>query len=281
MPACCERLDRAGRGRQDEYYLRRLRGAVEHVRTRGSAESLSDELKYLADVDASRLHTSYGLFRVIVWAIPILGFLGTVMGITMALNGVDLQAPDKSMVQVLTGLGLKFDTTALALTLSMVLMFIHFFVDRVENSLLEAVERRVEREMLDRFPQLPSGPDGQLAAVRRMAETMLQVSERLVQRQAELWQASLDAAALRWTQMADAAGEHLKKGLAGALVEALRTHGAAARGRRTSGRRAEPPSLGQSATGASAAGRRRWLRSRPSWASRPKFSSGLSWPPAR
>ena len=36
------------------------------------------------------------------------------------------------MQHVLTGLGLKFDTTALALAMSMVLMFVHFFVDRLE-----------------------------------------------------------------------------------------------------------------------------------------------------
>ena len=112
--------------RQGEYYVARLRAALQHVQRHDSAETLDDELKYLADMDAARLHAGYGLFRVIVWAIPILGFLGTVIGITMALNSVDLQAPDKSMLQVLNGLGLKFDTTALALAFSMILMFVHF-----------------------------------------------------------------------------------------------------------------------------------------------------------
>ena len=218
------RLDRLPARRRRDYFIRRLREALQHVRTRGSAEALGDELKYLADMDAGRSHASYGLFRVILWAIPILGFLGTVMGITMALNGVDLQAPDQSMIQVLTGLGLKFDTTALALTLSMVLMFVHFFVDRAENSLLAAVDRRAEEELLGRFPQVPAGPDGQLVAVRRMAETMLQATERLVQRQAELWQASMESATVRWTQMADAAGEQVRRGLVGALAESLKAH---------------------------------------------------------
>jgi biopolymer transport protein ExbB/TolQ len=220
-------LDALGRlhgRRQDDYYIRRLRGAIEHVGTCGSAESLGDELRYLADVDAARLHASYGLFRVILWAIPILGFLGTVMGITMALNGVDLKAPDQSMIQVLTGLGLKFDTTALALTLSMLLMFVHFFVDRAENALLVEVDRLAEQELIGRFPQVPAGPDGQLIAVRRMAETMVQAAERLVQRQAELWQASLESAAARWTQMADTAGEQVRRGLSGALAESLKAH---------------------------------------------------------
>ena len=53
--------------------------------------------------------------RLIVWAIPILGFLGTVIGITMALNAIDPKAVEESMMQVTTGLGVKFDTTALAL----------------------------------------------------------------------------------------------------------------------------------------------------------------------
>ena len=219
-----DRLAHLPAARHREYYIRRLRSAMEHVQSHGSAASLADELKYLADADAARAHASFALFRVIVWAIPILGFLGTVIGITMALNGVNLQAPDQSMVDVLTGLGLKFDTTALALTMSMVLMFVHFFVDKAENSLLEKVDQQAARDMAGRFPQIPSGPDGQLIAVRRMAETVLQATEKLVTRQAELWQASFEAAGARWAQMAHAAEEHLKKGLSAGLAEALRAH---------------------------------------------------------
>ncbi len=39
---------------QQGYYLRRLRAAIEYVRRRGSPDGLDDQLKYLADVDASR-----------------------------------------------------------------------------------------------------------------------------------------------------------------------------------------------------------------------------------
>lgn len=217
-------LDRLPARRQGDYYVRRLRSAIEYVAGRGSAEGLGDELKYLADMDAGRLQNSYGLFRVIVWAIPILGFLGTVIGITMALNSVDLQAPDQSMVQVLTGLGLKFDTTALALTLSMVLMFIHFYIERIDYALLEAVDRQVDEEMGGRFVQLAPGPDGQVAALRQMAEAMVHASERLVERQAEIWRQSMEAAGARWAQMADAAGAKLQAALSGALTESLKVH---------------------------------------------------------
>ncbi len=150
--ALLKRFDQLPQGRQEEFFIRRLRAALEHVCRHGTAETLNDELKYLSDIDGARLHQGFGLFRVILWAIPILGFLGTVVGITMALNSVDLKSPDQSMLQVLNGLGLKFDTTAVALSMSMVLMFVHFFVDRAANGLLDQVDRRVEVELAGPVP---------------------------------------------------------------------------------------------------------------------------------
>ncbi len=212
-------LDRQA-NRQDEYYLGRLRAAVNYVARLGSTEGLSDEMKYVTDLDATRAHGRYGLFRVIVWAIPILGFLGTVIGITLALNGIDPKAPDESMLRVITGLGLKFDTTALALSLAMVLMFVHFFADRAETTLLAAVDRKVESELARYLPVAPAGGDGQVVAMRRMAEVMVAATDRLIERQAKIWQASMDAAAERWSKMGDAAAAHLTR----ALDESLKHH---------------------------------------------------------
>jgi biopolymer transport protein ExbB/TolQ len=210
-------LDRQAAHRQEEYYLGRLRAAVNYALRLGSTEGIGDELKYLSDRDATRAHGRYGLFRVIVWAIPILGFLGTVIGITLALNGIDPKSPDESMLRVITGLGLKFDTTAVALSLSMVLMFVHFFVDRSENALLAAVDAQVETEVAEYLPAAPVGADGQVVAMRRMAEVMLTATDRLIERQAQLWQASMDAAATRWAELGDAAAANLTRALDGSL----------------------------------------------------------------
>ena len=45
-------LDRQPASRQDDYYLSRLRAAVNYVLRLGSTEGLGDELKFLADRDA-------------------------------------------------------------------------------------------------------------------------------------------------------------------------------------------------------------------------------------
>jgi biopolymer transport protein ExbB/TolQ len=218
-------LDEWPEGQQNDYLIRRLHAALNYVRFRGNAEALDDELKYLSDRDAERMQAGFGLFRVIIWAIPILGFLGTVVGITMALNGItDAKLGENVMAQVLSGLGLKFDTTALALTLSMVLMFIHYFVDRASHSCLERIDHRTQEELMGRFPAIAKGPDGQLAAVRQMAETVVKAAERLVRQQSELWQGSMESAAGRWLQMSKSAGETLQTGMAGALKESMVNH---------------------------------------------------------
>jgi biopolymer transport protein ExbB/TolQ len=206
-------LQRQPAVRQDEYFLARLRAAVNYVMRLGSTEGLGDELKYLADADATRAHSRYGLFRVIVWAIPILGFLGTVIGITLALNAVDPKALDTSMANVMMGLGLKFDTTAVALSLSMVLMFVHFFVDRSETALLWSVDRHAEDELWRLLPATVAGADGQVVAMRRMAEVMVQATDRLIERQVQLWQASMQSAAARWAELGEDSAGNLTRAL--------------------------------------------------------------------
>jgi hypothetical protein len=207
------RLDRLPPRRQGEYYAGRLRAALEHLSRRGSADALDDELKYLAEQDAARMYAGYGLFRMIVWAVPILGFLGTVIGITMALNGVDLRKPDESMFEVLNGLGVKFDTTALALTLAIILMFVHYCVERAESRLVEQVDRRTREELGGRFEVRGPGLEGQAAAARRMAETVLQAANLSAQRQADTWRATVEAAARQWSQMAETAAAQVQAAL--------------------------------------------------------------------
>lgn len=214
-----ERLDRLPERRRDEIYISRLRAALKHVCQRGSADALGDELKYLSDVDAARVYSNHGLFRVIVWAIPILGFLGTVIGITMALNGIDLSAPGESMFAVLNGLGVKFDTTALALSLAIVMMFLHFIVERSENRLLEEVDSRVQDELGNRFEMVPNGIEGQLVAMRKLSEMMMKTTEQSSLRQAELWNASFDSAAEQWSRMADSSAGKVQAAMSSATGE--------------------------------------------------------------
>lgn len=223
-----DRLEELPPRLRSSYLGRRLREALESVERNQSADGLDDELKYLADLDASRAHEGYALVRIVIWATPMLGFLGTVIGITMALGELSPEAlvktPETAMEGLLAGLSVAFDTTAVALTLSIFLMFVQFLIDRIESQLLEAVETRAREELIGRFEKLGAGGDPHVASIERMGRSVVQATERLVERQTELWQSTIDAAHRRWGRLVDEAGGTLQISLSAALGDSIRNH---------------------------------------------------------
>lgn len=209
--------------RRSSLLANRLCEALSSVVRHGTADRLDQDLQHLAAADAERAESGYALVRIVVWAIPILGFLGTVIGITLAIASLSPQALEESLPAVTGGLGTAFDTTALALALSMVLMFVQFLVERMETRLLARVDA-LASDRLANLIEPADRADAHTAAVRRMAEAVVKAAERLVQRQAELWQASLEAAQNRWTRMADASREQLESAIASALRGSLEAH---------------------------------------------------------
>jgi biopolymer transport protein ExbB/TolQ len=118
----------------------RIDDARQFVRSSPNS-SLEDHLRYLADLAADRLHQSFALLRTIAWAIPIVGFLGTVIGITIAIANVTPEQLESSLPEVTGGLAVAFDTTAQALGMSIVLVLGTFLVERGEQLVLNDVER--------------------------------------------------------------------------------------------------------------------------------------------
>jgi len=203
----------------------RLHDALEYVERKGNASGLDDELKYLADMDAARQHDSFALVRIIIWATPMLGFLGTVVGITQALGDLDPKmlatAIQTAMDGLLAGLYVAFDTTALALSLSIVLMFLQFLVDRIETQLLEQVDKRINEELVGRFRESEQAPDPHVAVVQKMADQLVRGSETLVSRQTELWQAAMVSADERLVKASDAFADRLDAALQTTLGQSL------------------------------------------------------------
>jgi hypothetical protein len=167
---------------------------------------------------------SYASVRIIVWAIPILGFLGTVIGITMAIANLSPEALEQSLPEVTAGLGVAFDTTALALGLSMVLMFAKFAVEKFETQLLAHVDERTSRELVGRFDRADWSNDPDVTAVRRIADTVLGACGQVVERQAEVWRDTIEVAHSRWAELTTSAGELLEAALSDAVASALKHH---------------------------------------------------------
>lgn len=223
-------LDQQSSSARQSYLGRRVRDVLLAIQRKGSAAGLDEDLKYLADMDAARQQDSYGLVRIVIWATPMLGFLGTVVGITHALGDLDPQQLatniQKAMEGLLSGLYVAFDTTALALSLSMVLMFLQFLLDRIETQALSIVDIRANEMLVGRFQEVGAGRDPYLVSVERMSGRVLQASEELVRQQVELWDRTIQAADSRWSQLVLTAGAQVQTALQSALDHSLQNHAA-------------------------------------------------------
>jgi biopolymer transport protein ExbB/TolQ len=202
-----------------DHLVRRLREALDLVVRTGSADGLEDHVKYLSDLDAARAAQGYGLVRFVIWAIPIMGFLGTVIGITVAIASLS-PTQLENISGVVAGLGTAFDTTATALALSMVLMFLQFVIDRSESQLLAAVDERAWAALAGRFQSL-SGDEGTALAVARLGETLGRGSARLLEAQEQAWQSLERTAATGVRQLLDEAGDRIHTALARSLDHSL------------------------------------------------------------
>lgn len=179
----------------------RIRDALQYIQTRQSAHEIDAQLKHLANREADAQHESYSLIRLMVWAIPMLGFLGTVLGISEALGGLNLGAgADLSVLitSLKSSLYVAFDTTAIALTYGVCLMFVQFGLDRVEAANLHRVDALVEEFILTNFQHDEDSSNSPNRAISRMGQALLQATFSLVEHQHELWNESLTAAQEAW-----------------------------------------------------------------------------------
>jgi biopolymer transport protein ExbB/TolQ len=211
------------RGWRGAWLGQRIHAILEFVRSRGSANELDDQLRTLADNDIAAQEGGYALLRFINWAIPILGFLGTVVGITQAIGGVDPEA--MNLTGVTNGLSTAFDATALALALTMVLMFGTLCVERLEQSILENVDTYVERNLAHRFERTGAENGQFIDALKKNTDVLLGATQHLVERQAQVWSKSLEKLDKRWSEIGKAQEAQLTGALGQALEFALRRYG--------------------------------------------------------
>ncbi|WP_010583294.1 MotA/TolQ/ExbB proton channel family protein [Schlesneria paludicola] len=211
---------------EDTLLVKRVREACEYVGNRRSSDGLEGHLTYLAEVNSGRQHDGYALIRTITWAVPILGFLGTVIGITMAIANITPDKLESSLPEVTAGLAVAFDTTALSLALSMLLVFGTFIIERIEQRTLDDIEDFGMKRLLSQFPNsqqaAPASP--LVVAEQQAAEQLLQRSESLINWQMDMWQTSLESLRERWTGTLSKQQEYLDQALQTGLTNALIDH---------------------------------------------------------
>jgi len=153
-----------------------LRAYIESGSRKTAVElALDDSSFYLSASEAS-----YTVPRILVWAIPILGFIGTVVGISSAVNGFsgflaeagEIEQIKEGIGTVTSGLAIAFDTTLLALLLSVLVMIPLVFVERLESRLLLAIDVYLNEQLLPKLKERSENLDAR--AIDRTVTEALQ-----------------------------------------------------------------------------------------------------------
>ena len=110
-------------------------------------------------LDQEQAAGRFTLTRYILYLLPVIGFIGTVEGISKALMNIsrvlpmvkDLDGFMSNLTSVTSALQIAFDSTLLALFLSAALMLVQTLVFRRSEDLLARIDRWVVEHLLPRF----------------------------------------------------------------------------------------------------------------------------------
>jgi biopolymer transport protein ExbB/TolQ len=126
--------------------LNRIDRALSNLKNVGGVSDVSTILKDQADNDESTIISSYMKIQGFVWAIPVLGFIGTVMGLSTAIGNFagtlnadtsDISAIKSNLTNVTGGLSVAFETTLIALVAALIIQLYSTRMQERENKFLD------------------------------------------------------------------------------------------------------------------------------------------------
>lgn len=126
---------------------RTMLGALQRFGATRNVQDVSSATHTLVNSEAERLESELSMVRYIAWAIPSIGFIGTVRGIGAAL-GLAHRAVDGDISGVTDSLGVAFNSTFIALLISIVVMFLVHQLQLLQERLIFETEFYVDQNLI-------------------------------------------------------------------------------------------------------------------------------------
>ena len=114
---------------------RALLAALQRFASTRNVQDVSTAVRAVCDTESDRLDSELAMVRYIAWAIPSIGFIGTVRGIGDAL-GQAYEAVEGNISGVTASLGVAFNSTFVALVISIFVMFLMHQLQLVQERLV-------------------------------------------------------------------------------------------------------------------------------------------------
>lgn len=144
---------------EDSYLVDRILRCLEHFRVRRDNQEVAALVSAQSDIVANTVISSYSIVKVAIWAIPILGFIGTVLGLSAAMAGLagglgdsaDISQIKEKLGVITAGMGVSFDTTLVALVMSLILSFPASTLQKQEEDVLSEVDQYCNENLILRL----------------------------------------------------------------------------------------------------------------------------------
>ncbi len=139
--------------------LDRIERALSNLKNLGNISAVAECLNTQAANDDNYLSGSYTVLKGFIWAIPVLGFIGTVIGLSEAVggfgavvaDGADIEKLKSSLGVVTSGLAVAFETTLIALVMALFVQLVMTFVLNREELFLDACADYCHRNIISKL----------------------------------------------------------------------------------------------------------------------------------
>ena len=124
--------------------------SLRRFKTTNNIQNTSESIDSSLEALASKQDAENSMIRYLIWAIPSIGFIGTVRGIGEALAKAD-QAVQGDITGMTNSLGVAFNSTFVALMISVVLMLLVSYLQRAHDNELVKVQEYCEKYLIRRI----------------------------------------------------------------------------------------------------------------------------------
>lgn len=137
--------------------------AISNLKNLGRISDVDEILRSVADQDESSHETSFAILNGFLWAIPVLGFIGTVLGLSTSISNfsqllesqTEVSSIVSSLKEVTSGLSTAFETTLLALVIALFIQLWMTGQKKAEEEFLDACNNYCLKHVTSRIKILP------------------------------------------------------------------------------------------------------------------------------
>ena len=153
---------------RDFVLLDRIQRALMNLKNLGNVSAVAECLNTQARNDEDYLSSTYTVLKGFIWAIPVLGFIGTVLGLAKAIGGFgsvvkkgvnDPQELIAALGSVTGGLSIAFETTLIALVIALIIQLLMTVVLNKEERFLDECSDYCHRCLISKIKSVDLAAD--------------------------------------------------------------------------------------------------------------------------